>query len=130
MSHYFTTITQGGNTLAVGEPRGIKAIWQPETDRLSLRFELPLLQPAQASRSAITVSVADPTYFVAYSFEEPSAVTAHSAPSNCQAIYKRPDRLDDKVAARLAAIPPSGVVPPDLLLAAQALQHRVELSCQ
>lgn len=129
LSHYFTTVSQGGNELAVGVPRGVKAIWQPTTDQLTLRFELPLLEPATVTRLPVTVSVADPTYFVAYSFEEPKAVTARTAPSNCRADYKPPDRLDDGVAARLAAIPPSGVLPPDLLLATQALQHRVELSC-
>jgi len=129
MSHYFTTISQGGDVLTVGEPRGVKATWQAQTDQLSLRFELPLLQPVFANRLPVTVSVADPTYFVAYSFEEPNAVTALTAPAICRAVYKRPNRLDDQVAARLAAIPPSGVLPPDLLLAAQALQHRVELSC-
>ena len=129
MSHYFTTISQGGDVLAVGEPRGVKAIWQTKTDQLSLRFELPLLQPVFVNRLPVTVSVADPTYFVAYSFEEPQSVTARTAPASCQAIYKRPNRLDDQVAARLAAIPPSGVLPPDLQLAAQTLQHRVELSC-
>lgn len=129
MSHYFTTISQGGEVLAVGEPRGVKAIWQSQTDQLSLRFDLPLLQPVIASRLPVTVAVADPTYFVAYSFEEPESVTARTAPASCQAVYKRPNRLDDQVAARLAAIPPSGVLPPDLQLAAQTLQHRVELSC-
>lgn len=129
MSHYFTTISQGGEVLAVGEPRGVKAIWQSKTDQLSLRFDLPLLQPIFASRLPVTVSVADPTYFVAYSFEEPESVTARTAPASCQAVYKRPNRLDDQVVARLAAIPPSGVLPPDLQLAAQTLQHRVELSC-
>jgi ABC-type uncharacterized transport system substrate-binding protein len=129
MSHYFTTISQGGDVLAVGEPRGVKATWQSQTDQLSLRFELPLLQPVFANRLPVTVSVADPTYFVAYSFEEPQSVTALTAPASCQAVYKRPNRLDDQVAARLAAIPPSGVLPPDLQLAAQTLQHRVELSC-
>jgi tRNA threonylcarbamoyladenosine biosynthesis protein TsaE len=130
MSHYFTTLTQAGNVLPVGQPRGVKAIWQSESDRLSLRFELPLLQPVSATQLPVTVSVADPTYFVAYSFEEPNSVTAQTAPSSCQVQYKRPDRLDDKTAARLAAIPPSGTLPPDLLIATQALQHRVELSCQ
>ncbi len=129
MSHYFTTISQGGDVLAVGEPRGVKATWQAQTDQLSLRFELALLQSVFANRLPVTVSVADPTYFVAYSFEEPESVTALTAPAICQAVYKRPNRLDDQVAARLAAISPSGVLPPDLLSATQALQHRVELSC-
>lgn len=35
MSHYFTTISQGGEVLAVGEPRGVKAAWQPKTDQLA-----------------------------------------------------------------------------------------------
>ncbi len=129
LSHYFTTISQGGDVLPVGEPRGVKAVWQTQTDQLSLRFELPLLQPVFANRLPVTVSVADPTYFVAYSFEEPQSVTAGTAPASCQVVYKRPKRLDDQVAARLAAIPLSGVLPPDLLLATQTLQHRVELSC-
>ncbi len=130
MSHYFTTLTQAGDTLPVAEPRGIKATWDRESERLSLRFELPLLTPTEAKQSPVTVSVADPTYFVAYDFASPNAVTAKTAPATCEAIYKRPERLDDDVAARLAAIPPSGTLPPDLLRATQDLQHRVELSCR
>lgn len=130
MSHYFTTLTQAGNTLAVGEPRGVTAIWQSDSERLSLRFVLPLLEPINTKQDPVTVSVADPTYFVAYDFEAPEAITAHTAPTSCQTVYKRPERLDDTVATRLAAIPPSGTLPPDLLLATQTLQHRVELSCR
>mgnify|MGYP002280063111 CR=1 FL=1 len=130
MSHYFTTLTQAGKTLPVSEPRAIKATWDRESERLSLRFELPLLTPTDAKQSPVTVSVADPTYFVAYDFAAPEAVTAKTAPTTCETTYKRPERLDDAVAARLAAIPPSGVLPPDLLRATQTLQHRVELSCQ
>jgi len=129
MSHYFTTLTQAGQTLAVGEPRGVKANWHVDSERLSLRFELPLIEPVDAVRTPVTVSVADPTYFVAYDFEAPEAVTAQTAPSHCAVTYKPPERLDDAVAARLAAIPPSGTLPPDLLVATQALQHRVELTC-
>ncbi len=129
MSHYFTTLTQAGDTLSVAQPRGIKATWDPERERLSLRFELPLLAPADAKQAPVTVSVADPTYFVAYDFAAPDAVTAQTAPATCEATYKRPERLDGAVAARLAAIPPSGSLPPDLLRATQSLKHRVELSC-
>lgn len=130
LSHYFTTITQGGNTLAVGDPRAVKVRWDTQADRLSLSFDLPLLNPVTPRKGPVVVSVADPTYFVAYSLESPDAVRAPTAPAACKAVYQRPGALDSASAQRLAALPPDqGTLPPDLAKIAQSLQHRVELTC-
>jgi len=130
MSHYFTAISQGNTRLAVGDPRGVRVSWDSKTERLALSFELPLLDPVGAQKAPITVSVVDPTYFVAYSFEAPDAVLAPTAPSACKASYLAPATLDNTTAQRLAALPPDqGKLPPDLARIAQTLEHRIELKC-
>jgi len=130
MSHYFTAISQGNTRLAVGDPRGVRVNWDSKTERLSLNFELPLLDPVGAQKAPITVSVVDPTYFVAYSFEAPDAVSAPTAPTACKASYLPPATLDNTTAQRLAALPPDqGQLPPDLARVAQTLEHRIELKC-
>ena len=130
MSHYFTTLSQGNTRLAVGQAQSVKVSWNPKTERLALRFELPLLEPVTAKKSPITVSVVDPTYFVAYSFEAPDAITTPTAPANCKAAYLPPATLDNTTAQRLAALPPDqGNLPPDLARIAQTLEHRIELKC-
>lgn len=130
LSHYFTTITHRGERLAVGDPRAVKVRWDATADRLSLSFDLPLLNAVSPRQGAVVVSVADPTYFVAYSLDAPDAVQAPAAPSACQAVYRPPGPLDSASAQRLAALPSDqGALPPDLAKIAQSLQHRVELTC-
>ena len=131
MSHYFTTVVQAGEVLPLAVARDGQVRWNAQTDRLSLHFELPLSQPVSADKFPITVSVADPTYFVAYSFDSADAVMATGAPAHCQPIYRAPSALDPVMAQRLAAIPASVQdLPPDLLAITQTLQHRIELSCR
>lgn len=131
MSHYFTTIRYGNQEVATNAAQHVKVSWDKSTERMSLTFELPLLTPLTLSDKDLVISVADPTFYVAYSFEQPNAVQMLGAPSRCKATYQLPKRLDTQTAQRLAAIPPSQTqLPDDLMAITQTLQHRVELSCR
>ena len=130
MSHYFTTIRWRGQDVPVGPAQRVHVGWDTNTDQMSLSFELPMLEDLSLNDQALTVSVADPTFFVAYSFDKPDAIELLAAPSYCQATYQPPKPLDRQTAQRLAAIPADvAELPDDLMAITQTLQHRVVLSC-
>jgi ABC-type uncharacterized transport system substrate-binding protein len=131
LSHYFTTITHGNREVAVGPAQRVKVDWNTGTEQMSLSFELPLLAPLVPDNTPLVVSVADPTFYVAYSYDAPNAVELIAAPQRCSAAYERPKRLDSATAQRLASIGPDVTeLPQDLMAITQTLQHRVVLTCQ
>jgi tRNA threonylcarbamoyladenosine biosynthesis protein TsaE len=130
MSHYFTTIRWRGQDVPVGPAQRVRVHWDNATEQMSLTFELPLLEELTLKDQALTVSIADPTFYVAYSFDQPDAINLLAAPSYCQATYQPPRPLDRQTAQRLAAIPADvAELPDDLMAITQTLQHRVVLSC-
>lgn len=130
MSHYFTRITHGNHEVPTGPAQRVRVDWNNETEQMSLRFELPLLTPLAIGDRPLIVSVADPTFYVAYSFEAPDAIELLAAPASCNAKYEMPKRLDTQTAQRLASIGPDVTeLPPDLMAITQTLQHRVVLTC-
>lgn len=130
MSHYFTRITHGNREVPTGPAQRVRVDWHSDTQQMSLQFELPLLTPLAPGDRPLVVSVADPTLYVAYSFEAPDAVQLLAAPSSCSAEYEMPRRLDTQTAQRLAALGPDVTeLPPDLMAITQTLQHRVVLTC-
>lgn len=130
MSHYFTRVTHGNLEVPTGPAQRVRVDWNSETEQMSLQFELPLMTPLMPGDRPLVISVADPTFYVAYSFEAPDAVTLPAAPTSCSAKYEMPKRLDTQTAQRLAAIGPDVTqLPPDLMAITQTLQHRVVLTC-
>jgi|GEM_PF-240808 len=131
MSHYFTRITYGKREVPTAPAQRVRVDWDTATEQMSLRFELPLLEPLAPADKPLVVSVADPTFYVAYSFEADDAISMVAAPERCDANYQRPERLDMETAQRLAAIGPDVTeLPDDLMAVTQTLQHRVVLTCQ
>ena len=131
MSHYFTTIRLGKRDVPIGPAQRVVVDWNTETEQMSLSFELPFLKPVAPGDKPLVVSVADPTFYVAYSFEADDAISLVAAPSSCAAQYERPTPLDTSTAQRLAAIGPGVTeLPEDLMAVTQTLQHRVVLTCQ
>ena len=129
MSHYFTTIRYKNQDVAVASAQRVRVQWHVDTDQMSLQFDLPLLRPFTPMGAPLTISVADPTFFVAYSFDKPDAVGLLGAPSSCQWRYQPPKRLDRQTAQRLAAIPADATLPDDLMEITQTLQHQVVVQC-
>ncbi len=129
MSHYFTTVRYRNQDVTVADAQGVRVQWHADTDQMSLQFDLPLLRPFTPTDTPLTISVADPTFFVAYSFDEPDAVGLLGAPSSCQSRYQSPKPLDRQTAQRLAAIPADATLPDDLMEITQTLQHQVLVQC-
>lgn len=127
VSHYFTRVTQGARTLPFGPPRDAAVSF--EDGRLTLAFTLPLAAPAPA-RGATAVDIYDPTYFVAYAFDEAGATALHGAPAGCSQAYRPPRPLDWATMQQLAAIPADPeALPEELFAITKGLTHRIEVTC-
>jgi len=131
ISHYFTRVTVGGKTATFGAPRDAKVDWNPKTTRLTLSFTLPLATPMPVGADGVQVDIYDPTYFVAYAFDEKGAVSLGGPDAAaCTSAYRKPKELDWKTMQQLAAIPADPDALPDELFAiTKGLTHRIEVRC-
>lgn len=130
LSHYFTQATLNGRPLTFGAPRDAAVRWDTGTKRLTLTFTLPLAEPVAPGKPGLQFDIYDPTYFVAYSFDAPGAVSLMGAAERCRASYRPPRELDWQTMQQLAAIPEQAETVPDELLAiTKGLTHRIDVSC-
>nr|WP_291387528.1 MULTISPECIES: DUF1007 family protein [Achromobacter] len=131
ISHYFTRVTVDGKSAAFATPRDARVDWNPKTTRLTLSFTLPLAEPVAPGAGGAQVDIYDPTYFVAYAFEEKGAVSLGGPQgAACKADYRKPKELDWKTMQELAAIPADPDALPDELFAiTKGLTHRIEVRC-
>jgi ABC-type uncharacterized transport system substrate-binding protein len=81
---YFTKPTLGGAELKVGEARDS---WLEHKDgALSLHFVLPFATPVLMDAKGLTISVLDPTYYIAFEPAKDNAAKLSSgAPKECEA---------------------------------------------
>ncbi len=131
ISHYFTRVTVNGKSAAFAVPRDARVDWNPKTTRLTLSFTLPLAEPVAPGAGGAQVDIYDPTYFVAYAFDEKGAVSLGGPQgAACTADYRKPKELDWKTMQELAAIPADPDALPDELFAiTKGLTHRIEVRC-
>lgn len=131
ISHYFTRVTVDGKMATFAAPRDARVDWNPKTTRLTLSFTLPLATPVAPGADGAQVDIYDPTYFVAYAFDEKGAVSLAGADTAaCTAAYRKPKELDWKTMQQLAAIPADPDALPDELFAiTKGLTHRIEVRC-
>ncbi|CAB3678090.1 hypothetical protein LMG3458_01455 [Achromobacter deleyi] len=131
VSHYFTRVTVAGKTIAFAAPRDARVTWNPKTGRLALAFTLPLAEPAALDAAGAQVDIYDPTYFVAYAFDEKGAVTLGGpGAAACKPAYRKPKELDWNTMQQLAAIPADpDALPEELFAITKGLTHRIEVQC-
>jgi len=133
VSHYFTTVNVDGKTLKYGQARDARVGWNDKTKRLSLTFTLPLATPIALTGQPARIDIFDPTYFVAYGFDEKDAVSLTNAPSGCSSQYQKPKALDYATMQQLAAIPADpdpSALPEELFAITRGLTHRIEITCK
>lgn len=132
-THFFSGVRRGGGDsprLPFGAWRDASMAWHGDSGRISMTFDLPLKQPAAAGGQPLRLDVFDPTYYVAYDFSAPGAVTLKNAPAGCTHTYHPPNELDWQTAAKLAELPADiETLPEELFLITRSLSHRIELSC-
>lgn len=129
ISHYFTTVQVDGRRQAFGKPRDAR-VTRDAKGLLTLSFVLPLAKPAAPAARGVSIDVYDPTFFVAYAFDEPDAVTLKAAPAGCKPSYRPPKPPDWQTMQQLAAIPADAEgLPEELLAVTKGLTHRIEVAC-
>ncbi|MEJ8573888.1 DUF1007 family protein [Microbaculum marinum] len=82
---------------------------------LSFQFTLPLEEPIDPARFKTGIDVFDPAYFVGFTFADDNPVRLVDAPEACRSRTGRARGFDEAIAGKLAQIPATGELPPDLL---------------
>ena len=99
-----------------------------ENGQLTLHFTLPVKSPSDKMSSVSELAVYDPTYFVAFAFDESNPVQIENKPAQCAAVLRRnetpsdaPERfVPDEVIAQLGAAATFG----------ENFAERVEITCK
>jgi ABC-type uncharacterized transport system substrate-binding protein len=105
----FTFAKEAGAKIAFAEPVDY-ALEMRDDKRVVLRFTLPLKTPASAKK-AFSLQVYDPTYYVAFSFEQKDPVTLVNAPKGCSANMLGADPLQANESQKLSEAFFSGLSP-------------------
>ena len=93
---YFTFVETDGDAVKDLQPADAKLVHVE--DVLTLHFTLRLKKPVDPQRIKLDVAVYDPTYFVAFAFDEDNPVMlAAGAPKTCRADFKRPQLAEAKL---------------------------------
>jgi ABC-type uncharacterized transport system substrate-binding protein len=88
---YFTEGKAAGRKLEFAAPQNYRL--EHHDNALTLFLTLPLKQPAPGK--TVTIDVGDPSYFVAFTFDEAKdAVVLARAPEGCQVTIRRPRQGD------------------------------------
>jgi ABC-type uncharacterized transport system substrate-binding protein len=96
---FFTEAKSAGRKVEFSQPQNYRL--EHHGNALTLFMTLPLKAPA-AGRT-FTIDLGDPTYFVAFAFDEAKdAVVLSQAPSGCAVTIRRPRQDDLKNFARLS----------------------------
>jgi ABC-type uncharacterized transport system substrate-binding protein len=96
---YFTEGKAGGKKVEFSAPQNYRM--EQNGDALTLFMTLPLKNPAPGKTFSIDVS--DPSYFVAFAFDEAKdAVVLAQAPTGCTVTIRRPNQTDLSGFAKLS----------------------------
>lgn len=108
---YFTVAKSYGKQVEFGEPKDY-FLEEAATKLVTLHFTLPLKTPASASR-AFSLQVYDPTYFIAYDFDDKDGLRLIGAPAGCTAKVNKAGPLVADEAKKLSESFFSGLSPGD-----------------
>ena len=108
---YFTVAKAAGKPVDFAEPVDY---WLDEAaDKLvTLHFTLPLKTPASAAK-AFSLQVYDPTYFIAFDFDDAAPLVLANAPKGCSSNVNKPGPLVADEAKKLSESFYSGLSPGD-----------------
>jgi ABC-type uncharacterized transport system substrate-binding protein len=96
---YFTEAKASGRKVEFGQPQNYRI--EHHSNALTLFMTLPLKRPV--SGRTFSLEVSDPTFFVAFSFDEAAdAVVMARAPEGCKATVRRPKPEDLSSYAKLS----------------------------
>ena len=129
-SHFFTTVSLGGQAIALQKPVHAQSNLDAQTNQLNLSFELPLNEPLALSKLSLEVDVNDPGYFVAFDYKGSQVLTLSDAPAGCRFSHMPPRALDSKSQRQLGALTPDQKeLPEHLRQLVRQLSHQFKVTC-
>jgi ABC-type uncharacterized transport system substrate-binding protein len=129
-SHFFTTVSLGGQAIALQKPVHAQSNLDAQTNQLNLSFELPLNEPLALNKLSLEVDVNDPGYFVAFDYKGSQVLTLSEAPSTCRYSHMPPRPLDSKSQRQLGALTPDQKeLPEHLRQLVRQLSHQFKVIC-
>ena len=129
-SHFFTTVSLGGQAIALQKPVHTQSNLDTQTNQLTLSFELPFNEPLALSKLSLEVDVNDPGYFVAFDYKGSQVLTLSDAPVACRFSHTPPRALDSKSQRQLGALTPDQKeLPEHLRQLVRQLSHQFKVSC-
>ena len=129
-SHFFTTVSHGGQPIALQKPVHTQSNLDTQTNQLTLSFELPFNEPLALSKLSLEVDVNDPGYFVAFDYKGSQVLTLSEAPSTCRYSHMPPRALDPKSQRQLGALTPDQKeLPEHLRQLVRQLSHQFKVTC-
>ncbi len=128
-SHFFTTVSHGGQAIALQKPVHTQSNLDTQTNQLTLSFELPFNEPLALSKVSLEVDVNDPGYFVAFDYKGSQVLTLSEAPSTCRYSHMPPRALDPKSQRQLGALTPDQKeLPEHLRQLVRQLSHQFKVT--
>lgn len=129
-SHFFTTVSHGGQPIALQKPVHTQSNLDTQTNQLTLSFELPFNEPLALSKLSLEVDVNDPGYFVAFDYKGSQVLTLSEAPLTCRYSHMPPRALDSKSQRQLGALTPDQKeLPEHLRQLVRQLSHQFKVTC-
>jgi ABC-type uncharacterized transport system substrate-binding protein len=129
-SHFFTTVSHGGQAIALQKTVQAHTNLDTQTNQLILSFELPFNEPLSLSKLSLEVDVNDPGYFVAFDYKGSQVLTLSEAPSTCRYSHMPPRPLDPKSQRQLGALTPDQKeLPEHLRQLVRQLSHQFKVTC-
>lgn len=100
-----------------------------EDNRSTLSFGIEPQGPYRI-KDKLEISVADPEYYVAITFDAPSDITLENAPAGCAVRVEPPREMSPDLQARLFELPPDVTkLPADLEAAVRGTQGAIVVAC-
>lgn len=98
--NWFTVAKLSGKKIGFEQPVDYSLEQTPDK-LVTLRFTLPLKTP-ESAKPALTLTVYDPSYFVAFEFDDKSPVVMDGAPKGCSLSMVKPGSLDQTDKSKLS----------------------------
>lgn len=124
---FFTFAGEGDLNLKFAELPGARFSYDGK--QTTLDFSIRPDQPYRI-KDTLEIAVADPEYYVAITFADPSKVTLENAPAGCGVAMDPPKEMDPALADELFALPADVTqLPPELEKAVRGVQGAILVHC-
>ncbi|MEX6505485.1 DUF1007 family protein [Jiella sp. M17.18] len=131
---YYTFLSHGADDIAMQPPGDFDVIYSPSKGKLLFTFTMKPKHPVDLTKEAVTFSVYDKTYFVAFDFPDEGRFELKNLPDKCrkQFVVPSPDDEAKRWMSSIAQFNSDQTVPTpsDGVDFSKVLATRLELDCR